>query len=156
MTLLIVPPGTIAAEATSILTRSQVPIISDGILFKKLLKADGLAQAIISLTEDELTILARSASYLLEEAPHILTAVPGLVYPGPWMNVAARMHPMDWLTLESTLTKAGFMANDVDALGHRASRDSVIDNAKTDLARMFSEEDEEENGGIDPLGELEI
>lgn len=153
MTIYVIPTGTIAAEATSILTRSEVPIITDGILMRKFMKAADVTQCLITLTEDEITVMTRNAAHLVEDAPMVLVAVPGLSYPGPWMHVASRMHSVDWLTLEASLTKAGFVANDVKSLDTRAKRDDVIANAQTSISKLFADDDDELT---DPLGDQEL
>lgn len=149
----VVPTGTLSAESATILARSQVPVIGDGILGAKLIKAAAVAKAVLQVTEDELILLTRHAAHLLDEAPLVLVAVPGLVYPGPWMMTATRIHPVDWLTLEASLTKAGFIANDPATLGARAKEGAVIEGAIKSTTSFF--EDDDDDMKEPELGELD-
>lgn len=147
----IIPAGTISAEATSILARSEVPVITDGNLGAKLAKTIGVAISFIQVTEDELSLITRAASALLNDTVTVVTATPGLVYPGPWMMVGSRIHSIDWLVVEASLTKAGFTANANDTLSKRAVTDDKLGAAVKSTTSFFNDDDESE-AEVDPLG----
>jgi hypothetical protein len=69
---------------------------------------------IYAVTTEQLMLLGRHASQLMNEMPSVVFSVPGLVYGADWMTAAGMYHPADWIELTDKLSKTGLIAHTLE------------------------------------------
>jgi hypothetical protein len=152
MNLYLTPPITPEArEALEIITRSGVTLVHADKLYDlfKTLNARDNSVVIVTLDTDNLLVLVRHITMLLDDIPSYISGIPGVQYPVEWMQIAATLYPVDWLEMEGKLAKSGLLSQKTDQVSTRSKVESISERFSMDKEKpstptreeKFSEDD---------------
>lgn len=131
------------SDLSDILKRAQIPLITPASIRQMILETAGSPISIVAASNEQLLVLNRHATQLLEEVPSVVVGVPGLVYAGDWYTLASTFPPLDWSELEKKASKSGHTAHDLSAVEQRS------------VGSILSERPEESEPESDPTN-LEV
>lgn len=80
-----------------------------------------------TIRPQDLLVLNRHATTLVQELPTIVMSAPGVVYTGDWVSTASALPAVDWRELKDKLSKSGHTAFTPDALEKRGQGGEVFD-----------------------------
>ncbi|AAG00443.1 P7 procapsid protein [Pseudomonas phage phi13] len=110
--LKLIPPFTDSKPAVlDTIDRSGATFVEVDKLYKLWPHVATGAIVIASITTEELALLQRFMSSLLQDVPTVITAVPGCFYSSEWNMLAAHLHSVPYSDLESQLLKSGFLSH---------------------------------------------
>lgn len=119
MTTYLLPPAIDSTEIVDICRKAGVPFEQFGTIRELILKGRDAPVIIGTIRAQDLLILNRYASSLVDELPSIVMSAPGVVYSGDWVTLASALPALDWKEIVSKLAKSGHTAFTPDALEKR-------------------------------------
>lgn len=119
MSIYLFPLGSDLGDITEITKKAGVSFESFATVRELILKSQGHPISLGMIGPQELLVINRHATTLLDEMPSVVMSAPGVLYTPDWMSLASAFPAVDWKEIQGKLSKSGHLATTPEQLEKR-------------------------------------
>lgn len=119
MSVYLFPMGSDLSDILEVTKKAGVPFESFATVRDLILKTQGIPIALGMIGPQELLVINRHATTLLDEMPSVVMSAPGVLYTPDWMSLASAFPAVDWKEIQTKLAKSGHLATTTTQLEAR-------------------------------------
>lgn len=124
-----VPPTADLSAVAQQLQTAKISVVTAPSSIRELLQViDANEEIIIPVTAKHLLLINQAVSEYFEDMPNVLTAIPGTIYDGAWMQQASTYPVVDWAAYSERIRKAGHTLFELEDAPKSFSSDPDEDN----------------------------
>lgn len=119
MSVYLLPSSGEFSEIVELAKKAQVEVVTPGSLRDFILSTEGKPLVIATLRDQDIQVLNRHSTTLVNELPTIVMGAPGPIYTGEWVTLASAFPAIDYSELKAKLSKSGHLATSPEDLEKR-------------------------------------